>query len=140
MSTRSRDQVRVQHKVRIEVEVDVAVDKDGVCHYGQNAVVSNKQIEEALTRVDSQKDIWELATQPKEGYLRSYFRSYFRNVWTGSHYVSYDHVTDVTEKFFSTNRRFDRTKSDHPFDSEDIARETGPEAVKKWRDIRKAAK
>ena len=132
----TRDPVRVHSKVRIEVEVAVNVDKDGVCHYSRNAIVSAEQIEEALARVDSQKDIWERETKPKEGYLRSYFY----NEWHGHHYVSYDRVNDVTEKYFSTNRRFDRTRTDHRFDSEDIARETGPEAVKKWRAIRKAEK
>lgn len=137
MAHTTQNEVRVPIKVRIEVEVTVAVDKDGAYHPCRNGVVTIPQITEALTKVDKQRDFWEKETGPREGYLRSYV--YIE--WSGLHRVFYTRVVNVTPKWLTTDdRTFDKDSLSLPFDPVDVARETSPEAIKKWRAINKANK
>ena len=140
MAIKSRDKVRVPIKVTVEIEVTAYVDKDGrFLHDGQ---VSTEQVTAALAKVKDRKlEVWESETAPRDGYLRLY-HFFVGNLY---HKVFYSRVVNATHKYLFTeghkSGRWDLTQlKDSPFDTEDLARETSPEAQKKWRAINKAKK
>lgn len=134
MAIKSRDKVRVPVKVTVEIEVTAYVDKDG--KYQSFGDVSPSQVIRALNKVeDRQLEVWERETAPRDGYLRSYHYT----PGPGFH-VLYNKVADLTSEHISTQEprgKWDLTQlKDSPFDTEDLARETSPEAQKKWRAIK----